>query len=485
MSFGKKLARLPPLSSPEPFRAGPASSSSEPFRAGPQPRSVESEPFRAGPQPRSGETAARPSLDELRDRIAQVLARSPLGRPPPPAAPVEAPPLDLAASGWPFIREDTEHGPLDRLLKPTPHGHRVGAVPVWSAKTADPALLALLALDPALSACDPARALYLDTETTGLSGGAGTVPFLLGLGFFDEGEGRFVVEQLLLKGLGDEAPILEHLRRRLEAASMVVTFNGKAFDMPLLRTRAVLNRVPRLAEPPHLDLVHVARRLHKHRLASCSLQSLEAQILGRERVGDVAGADIAAIYGHYLRTNDESCLAPVVEHNSLDVVSMFALVGLYGEPLEHWSDGGPALAPTDFSAAARVARRGNDLDRARVFAETSVARGAGAVGHQARAEVAKARGDKAAALLEYEAALELARASGDAALPLCDSIRHELAKLYEHHARAYERAIAVVAEGTAEEPTKQSARLARLVRKHDKTRLRAAEATEKRARRQA
>ncbi len=458
MSFAKKLARLPALERPAEVAAAPIE------------RPVES--------PASGlvESARKPTLDELRERIARVLARG--GNAPP--AVVRKP----VACDLPFVREETPSGPLDRLVRPTPHGHRVGAVPVWAAKTADPALLALLALDPVLAGCDPRRAVYLDTETTGLSSAAGTVPFLIGLGLYDEDAGRFVVEQLLLKGLGDESPMLEHLARRLEDASMIVTFNGKSFDMPLLRTRTVLNRVPRLPDRPHLDLLHVARRLHKHRLPSCSLGALEDAILGRQRVGDVSGADIAAIYHHYVRSGDETALVPVIEHNALDVISMFALVGLYGEPLDHWATDaaarlpgaarGPALEATDFSAAARVARRAGDLSRALVFAEESVARGAGLMGHHAFADVAKARGDKAAALREYEHALELARAAGEELEPVAELLRHELAKLYEHHARAYELAIALVAEGTVEAPEKRDARLARLVKKRDKTRQAAA-----------
>ncbi|NUO50083.1 MAG: hypothetical protein HOV80_14605 [Polyangiaceae bacterium] len=407
----------------------------------------------------AGGEVHKPTLDELRDRIARVLARDRTAPAPPPRQPTF---LDL-----PFVREEKPSGPLDRLLRPTPLGHRVGAIPVWTAKTADPALLALLALDPELAGCDPKRALYLDTETTGLSGGAGTVPFLVGLGFYDEEAGRFAVEQLLLRGLGDEAPILEHLAERLERSSMIVTFNGKSFDMPLLRTRVVLNRVPKLPEPPHLDLVHVARRLHKHRLETCALVSLEERLLGRQRVGDVSGADIAAIYHHYLRSGDEASLAPIIEHNALDVISMFALVGLYGEPLDHgWADG--ALAPSDISAAAQVARRGGDLDRASEFARASVDRGAGALGHRALADVAKARGDKALALAEYERALELARKAPEDLGAVAEAVRLELAKLYEHHARSYERAIAVVAEGTAEQPARRAARLERLVKKRDK-----------------
>ncbi|MEO7111030.1 MAG: ribonuclease H-like domain-containing protein, partial [Polyangiaceae bacterium] len=136
---------------------------------------------------------------------------------------------------------------------------RVGIAPLQPAAFADSSMLALLALDPTLVPCDPRRALYLDTETTGLSGGTGNVAFLLGLAYFDEHEEAFVLEQIMIRKLGEEAPMLAHLARRLEDASMIVTFNGKSFDWPLLRARVVMNRMPALRELPHLDLLHVAR----------------------------------------------------------------------------------------------------------------------------------------------------------------------------------------------------------------------------------
>ena len=146
-----------------------------------------------------------------------------------------------------------------------------------------------MALDPRVSASDPRRALYFDTETTGLGGGAGVLAFLVGLAAFDE-HGLFV-EQVLVRNLGEEAPMLQHVRGRIEAASMLVTFNGKSFDMPLLRTRFAMARLEAPPDRPHLDLLHVARRVHRRR---SKLTMLEENILGFVREGDVPSGEVSA-----------------------------------------------------------------------------------------------------------------------------------------------------------------------------------------------
>jgi len=131
------------------------------------------------------------SLDELRDRMARILSRQPA--PPPP------PRRDPTSGELPFVREETPLGPLHVRRRRLSAAHRVGRAPVRAATTAAAPMLALLALDPTLASLDPAAALYVDTETTGLAGGTGTVPFLVGLGWFEPGSGAFVVEQLLLR----------------------------------------------------------------------------------------------------------------------------------------------------------------------------------------------------------------------------------------------------------------------------------------------
>lgn len=442
-SFQSKLARLPSMQS------APGATTAPPL-----------EPAR--PKSLAGPGTARPSLDELRDRIARIVARGPA--PPTPRA-------DPSGGELPFVVEHTDLGPLYvRRVRALPAA-RVGRAPLVAARDADPGMLALLALDPRLAGCDPRRALYMDTETTGLAGGTGTVPFLLGLSWFDAEAGVFVVEQALLRRYGEEAPILALFTERLATASMIVTYNGKAFDMPLLRTRYVMNRVAAPAEPPHLDLVHMARRIHKTRLKSRTLVAIEAEILGRIRVGDVAGGDIVATYAHFLRTGDEEALLGVVEHNVADVLAMVAMVGLYGEPLaasaavvsnEGEGEGAevayahPVLDGDDLAGVARTLRQAGALELAAELAEAAVARGGGAVARRARGDIAKARGDKARALADYEV---LAAEVDD------PSVRLELCKLYEHHVRSFAEALALVERGTGERDEATERRRTRLVRK--------------------
>jgi len=409
--------------------------------------------------PSSG--GARASLlDDLRARIQATLERSARRAPLPP------PPVDTCE--LPFVTLDSPVGPLHVRVQRLSGAHRTGHAPVACARDASPELLALLALDPALAPCDPAGALYLDTETTGLSGGAGTVAFLVGLAWWDGP--ALVLEQILVRALGEEAPMLERVRDRIAAASMLVTFNGKSFDLPLLRTRFVMARVAAPVEPPHLDLLHVARRVHKERTrrsaGACKLTALERDILGFERIDDVASGDVAACYLHFLHSGDARALLGVIEHNAWDVVAMAALVGLYGEPLPVQS----RLAPEDLAGLARTLRRAGALDQALAAAEAAVDRVGSpssfapgcAPSHaplRARAEIAKARGDRAQALADFEA---LAAAVDDPA------IRLELAKIYEHWARAPAEALAWVARGTGETPELAEKRSRRLALKSER-----------------
>jgi hypothetical protein len=314
------------------------------------------------------------------------------------------------------------------------------------ARDASAELLALLALDPSLATCNPRGALYLDTETTGLAGGTGTVAFLVGLAFF-EGDALFV-EQILVRALGEEAPMLARVADRIRHASMLVTFNGKSFDLPLLRTRFVLARIGAVPEPPHLDLLHVARRLHKARGIECRLTGIERHVLGFERVGDVPSGEVSGHYLHFLRTGHAGALLGVVEHNAWDVVAMAALVGLYGEPLVSTE-----LHADDLVGVARTLRRAGELEQASGVADVAVARGGGVESLRARAEIAKARGERARALADFES---LAAAVDD------PRARLELAKLYEHFVKEPARALAVIEGGVAERTEQTHKRKARL-----------------------
>ena len=173
---------------------------------------------------------------------------------------------------------------------------------------------------------DPARTVFLDTETTGLSGGAGTYVFLVGLGYFDDS--RFVIRQFLMPGLGAEPAHLSALSRLVAAKGFeqLVTFNGRSFDLPLLNDRYVLNR---LASPfaglKHLDLLHPSRLLWRRKFGNCSLQGLEQSVLRFYREGDIASHLIPRIFLTFARSGQTHGLRPVLRHNRTDILSMLSL----------------------------------------------------------------------------------------------------------------------------------------------------------------
>ena len=399
----------------------------------------------AGPAPSTVTLAiddAPTVLDDLRRRMDSILTRT-RSEPKRELPAVDCPEL-------PFCVERTELGPLHVRTLRLSGAHRVGRIPITGAKTASSELLALLALDPRLASCEMSGALYLDTETTGLGPGAGTVAFLIGLAFWDDHIG-LVCEQLLVRQLGEEAPVLARVAERIKQAKLLVTFNGKSFDMPVLRTRFVMGRAAFPEEPPHLDLVHVARRLHHGRGFGARLGAVEREVLGFVRENDVPSGEVCACYLHFLRTGDTRALMGVVDHNLWDVISMVAIVALYGEPLE-----GSQLHAEDLVGVARTLKRAGYNDRAEETVETALARGAGDAGLRVRADLSKARGDKARALADFQA---LAQSASD------PSVRLELAKLYEHHAKDAARALALVEAGTGEKEERRAHRAARLARK--------------------
>ena len=189
---------------------------------------------------------------------------------------------------------------------------------------------------------DPRRILFLDTETTGLAG-AGTVAFEVGLGFL--GQEGFEVCQLMLRGYQEEPALLREIEAFARRFDVLCTFNGASFDLPLLRSRFVMQRMDSSClDLPHIDLLHIARRVFKLRLKQCTLSHLETQVLQLHRDDDLPGSEAPDRFFRYLRTGDFSLLQPVLTHNEQDVVSMYALLCLmarwYRQPelLEHSED---------------------------------------------------------------------------------------------------------------------------------------------------
>ena len=177
----------------------------------------------------------------------------------------------------------------------------------------------------------PESRIYIDTETTGLSGGTGTYAFLIGLGWFEPA--GFRVRQYFMRHPGEELALLEHVARHINEFDGLTTFNGRTFDMPLIETRFRMHRLDYAAPDDHLDLLHPARSIWKHRLESCSLGTLEQEVLGVVRQSDAPGWLIPSIYFNYLRTRSVRDLSPVIEHNRYDIVSLARLTGLVGAHL--------------------------------------------------------------------------------------------------------------------------------------------------------
>jgi uncharacterized protein YprB with RNaseH-like and TPR domain len=254
-----------------------------------------------------------------------------------PSASAVAPSRDLSALGGEW--RDESGAPCfvveRRCARASTHGYEpVGAVAERLAAAAGEA--------PLVAGGAPARPpfVFFDLETTGLSGGAGTYAFLIGCASFDEG-GDFVTRQFMLTRFGDEKRVLAAVAAQLAGAGALVSFNGKSFDAPVLETRYLYHRLPwEGGRLPHIDVLHPARRFwgttsgDGSRLdaaarpsteSSCSLVSLERQILGARRVGDIPGFEIPARYFQFIRSGDARPLAAILEHNRLDLLSLAGL----------------------------------------------------------------------------------------------------------------------------------------------------------------
>ena len=227
-----------------------------------------------------------------------------------------------------------------------------GRIRIARLTDADMKAAAVLAGHPEIAGMDISDALFLDTETTGLAGGTGTFAFLIGLGWY-EGQ-DFVVCQLFARDFHEEGSMLALLGDMASEKRFLVTFNGRAFDVNLLSARYILNRLPNpLTDMPHLDLLFPSRRLAGHRLENCRLGTLESEILGFRRTGDVPGYEIPARYFTWLKNRDASPLEEVFHHNRLDVVSMAALTAHFADLLTNGCEQAHAH-PGDLLAAARM-----------------------------------------------------------------------------------------------------------------------------------
>ncbi len=386
---------------------------------------------REGPSRPAADPAAGPAEAGARglpDWLGRHLERRRGSAPPAlpgPSALVPGPPQALEAAA-------NARGAFAVRRARLPRGPVHGAWGLGEVSGACPRGIATLARDPALAGVDLARAVYLDIETTGLTGGAGTIPFLVALGTFTS-EGEFELWQGFLRGPEEEPALLEEVSKRIAAAGSVVSFFGKSFDRHRLEDKMRLHGVqPPFHGRPHLDLYHPLQRLYRAAFADARLSTLEAKLCGVQREGDLSGRYAPEAWFDYLAGRAHR-LEGVFRHNADDVLSLVVLAAHLGRALVEARESGAPLAGPGAARALGVARALAAERRVRDalgWVERALERGAarGAT-RLLRADLLRRAGETEACLVAYrELALE-----GAEAVALRASV--ELAKLEEHRRR--------------------------------------------------
>ena len=271
--------------------------------------------------------------------------------------------------------------------------------------------------------------VFIDAETTGLSSGTGTFAFMLGLGWFDD-HNAFHVKQIFLPEPACENAYLSALTEELARFSTIVSFNGKSFDIPLVKTRYVLHSAPSPFEDmAHIDLLHLARRVWRYRLASRTLGELETHILHFTR-GEVElpGWMAPRLYLDYLQTKDAAPMKGMFYHNQIDIVSLAALLCVLEKMAGLETD-----SPAELFALSEYLENNGDTNGAVQAYQQTIVAGAetnfAAQAHYRLGLLHRRANDWPSAISCW---MQAAVSSPDACI--------ELAKYYEHQTREYNEA---------------------------------------------
>jgi len=261
------------------------------------------------------------------------------------AAPIEA--------VVPGVVVENAHGQYFRVDVRYPLGAKYGNFPLQTLLDGPMETVAAITGDDRWHDLSWRDVLFFDTETTGLEIAAGTVAFLIGVGFVDGDD--FVVRQVFMRDFDEETALLADLHELCGNFRAAASFNGKTFDVPMLENRFTLARlfVDLFDDAPHLDLLHPSRRVWRHRLENCKLATLETEVLGVTRThADVPGYFIPTLYRKYLVDNDARPMAGIFYHNEMDIVSMAALAAVLGQmaAYPHHTDTIEPLHPADLAA---------------------------------------------------------------------------------------------------------------------------------------
>jgi len=367
-------------------------------------------------------------LVDLKDRLTRIAALRPAAQR-----------VDPVAGDGP-IEKIGERGGLERLVDGTIESNAAGTHLRVRSRHTDLVsrlfsrkVLGLICPGAPEEACDARSWLLLDTETTGLAGGTGTLAFLIGLGWWEEG--AFIVEQLFMRSPLEEPSMLLALARRLEERDVLVTFNGKAFDWPLVETRFRMKRRPVPGLRAHIDLLHPARRIWQRCLGSARLAEIERGVLQLDRGPDIPSESIPRRYFDFLRHGRASPLAEVFRHNTLDLCGLGRLAGRIAAILEAPEEAaGPPLEL--FGLSRLLDARGEPSAAGNLYARALADGLPAEEDRSARrrlARLSRRSGDHQAACELWESLLQ--------AGPFCMEAAEQLAIHYEHREKDPDQAL--------------------------------------------
>lgn len=354
------------------------------------------------------------------------------GKDKPISAPVKKKiPIESLVTGHEF---DTIFGKIFSSNHQYSDQHQHGAVPLKPFTKYE--VLCEWAQAAHLAANDISEFIFLDTETTGLSGGTGTIPFMIGAARFNGDQ--FVLEQFFLRNPAEEKAQLAALSEFVDGAKVVVSYNGKSFDIPIINTRYILNRLSNpFDEMGHIDLLHITRRVWKRRLKQCNLGNIEKQILEFYRTDeDIPGYLVPEFYRNYVADGDASQIAGIFYHNEIDVVSLSALFTTLAAILEDPTSDKLSHAEDIYSIGRLMESLDREVLAEQLYASTHFIesnREELILSLISRARISKKNKNYSDALPFWIQANDLG--SIDAAL--------ELAKYYEHIVKDYSKALLI------------------------------------------
>lgn len=268
--------------------------------------------------------------------------------------------------------EPQEREPLQFIENPYNLDTRYGKIVISSGLQIGGDILACLSKDDTFRDLDLSTSLFIDLETTGLSGGTGTIPFNVGMGYFKDD--KFWVAQYFLGDLSEEERMIQEMAQFFKEMNFqsLVTYNGKNFDIPLLETRFILYRQPfPLSDLPHLDFMYPARNLWKHKYDNCRLSYLAQEVVQTGRTEDIPSAEVPWRYFHYLQTGNYELIEPILYHNQEDILSLLGVV-IAGASI-FLEEGEECLADAmDFFGAGNVMEKIGNTEKSVQFLEKAL-----------------------------------------------------------------------------------------------------------------